>query len=191
MSIYGPFLLNSHSPLGFFLSCPFSGLDGLVLNGYFSSSSSREDIFISSRARRSPIQLPSQWCQGPEKCCKSIFHGVLRPIWHPCTTAFHCDDYKGDCPEKWASGALWTNMDYGNGMGKEDMARLNTIEESCLWKGKVSDRAGKKISVKQLLFTSGSASIGLLFPDEISLLCEWDFSSRLIYIYCIHCTNPR
>lgn len=50
---------------------------------------------------------------------------------------------------------------------------------------------------KRLLWNScflwaGPSHICLLFPDEISLLFQWDsFSSRLIYIYSIHRTNPR
>lgn len=50
---------------------------------------------------------------------------------------------------------------------------------------------------KRLLWNScflwaGPSYICLLFPDEISARFQWDsFSSRLIYIYSIHRTNPE
>lgn len=56
--------------------------------GALSSLCIGKDIFILSRIRGFTIHFGLEWCQPSEKCCKSIFHGVLRTIWHPCTLFF-------------------------------------------------------------------------------------------------------
>lgn len=56
--------------------------------GALSSLCTGKDIFILSRIRGFTIHVGSEWCQASEKWCKSIFHGILRTIWHPCTPLF-------------------------------------------------------------------------------------------------------
>lgn len=120
---------------------------------------------------------------------------------------FSLQQLQGDCPKKWASCALcfspsfpslWTNMDYGDVMGKK-IWQLNTIADFFFFFSWGDSEKARWVTghEKRLLWNScflwaGPSYICLLFPDEISLLFQWDsFSSRLIYIYSIHRTNPR
>lgn len=210
MSIYEPFLLYSPGPLCFFLSCLFFGLDGL---------GAKWAVFLLFQQRRHLYSIPGsqvsysaplQVMSGPWKVLQInlswCFEGNLTSMH----SSFHSNNYKGIVrkkkKKKWASCAhsfsLFLSGRIWQCNGKKKIWQLNTIAEGFFSSSFFSCRDSEKARwvtghEKRLLWNScflweGPSYICLLFPDEISLRFQWDsFSSRLIYIYSIHRTNPR
>lgn len=207
MSIYEPFLLYSPGPLCFFLSCLFFGLDGLGAKWAVFLLFQQRGHLYSIPGSQVSYSAPLQVMSGPWKVLQInlswCFEGNLTSMH----SSFHSNNYKGIVRKRKKTGqvalilSLCFSLDeYGNVMGKKKIWQLNTIAEffffffSCRDSEKARWVTGHE---KRLLWNScflwaGPSYICLLFPDEISLRFQWDsFSSRLIYIYSIHRTNPR
>lgn len=138
MSIYGPFSSPySRSPLCFFLSCLFFGLDGLGLNGQFFLLFQQRGHLYSIPGSQVSYSAPLQVMSGPWKVLQInlswCFEGNLTSMH----SSFQSNNYKGIVRKKekkkksgqrWAL-SLWTNMDYGDVMAQK-IWQVNTIAES-------------------------------------------------------------
>lgn len=137
------------------------------------------------------LQINLSWC----------FEGNLTSMH----SSFHSNNYKGIVRK---NGQVLRTLSLrfspdqnGNVMRKDIATKHNgAVFFSCFFLGGCRDSEKARWVTgheKRLLWNScflwaGPSYICLLFPDEISLLFQWDsFSSRLIYIYSIHRTNPR
>lgn len=161
LCVYG-FSLNSRLP--YFL------VWSTASKGALSSLCTGKDIFILSRIRGFTIHVGSEWCQASEKWCKSIFHGILRTIWHPCTPSFlkkRRKKNKGMGPSMWTSWGLTTMDAQSNGREGRRRASMASGSLRTQWRGKikVSDRARKKITLQQLHFVGVSPSFICLSPN--------------------------
>lgn len=186
MSIYGPFSSPySRSPLCFFLSCLFFGLDGLGLNGQFFLLFQQRGHLYSIPGSQVSYSAPLPVMSGPWKVLQInlswCFEGNLTSMH----SSFQSNNYKGIVrkKKKWATlsslSPSFSLDEYGlwRCNGTEDMASKYNSGEFC-WAAEIVKRQGEWQGTKkdyrvQLLFMSGP--LPRLSPfSQMKFLCSFN-----------------